>query len=784
MRIPTFLTTGRSGAVLPTLVLVGALLLVPGWGVQRCAAQSFPITPTDEQMFSIGVVQIVVDPSFAFLFAPAPTYAFYYPGYAGPASGILTGPVMYDGNTVIGESDVQVRPSSGSIVVGTPALYPSPAYANVQAYSDFALIPPPFTSTPAGYDEIFTQIKQMSLVGYVDTNGSSCSDPRVPSTHKDPTGQGGGPQVTVKAGPGGMGIGSSLPMNRRSIGIVQQTTGAGDFPAQSFFDVFVEVNLPRVPFTMSDTDFPATGAVLYNDASNPLLIENLSITNLPPEATYVHGQSTAVPIRFRDNHPPYWIAGDVLGYLTLAGHGVFTNVVTATAPCAAATAPGGLLDQTLGPIGSPIPPPPVPWLRPTNSFPTPTASYGSVVNTVVDSSGATNVLDDTVSFTVGTQVLYVRDLSLGNLGNSITPPPPNNSAPYSEANTVATMELSQDGLIWSPGQGTGPASVTISNTTPAGGTTSTFDTEMMSLDLAGNSPLVTTDPSLPVVYPDGVYRTPEEIHATFHGPGLVIVLTHIEHRPFAPVIRDNNGVDEFEQFDSALVGQISMNGDPFVPIQGTGPVQTKVFDKVGRETGFFHTEMLSMSLNVGLVMIRESPTLPSLGQTSITSLGGGLYRIDSFFDVFTELSMDGGQTWIPADGPVRVQAFDPQTGSFMLRESPTKQSLGKHTLRSDPRGHRVSSFFDVFLELSTDGGQTWTPANRAMRLLPSLPPAVPGTIFFRRSGNDAILQWQNEFTLQSTPNLRVPFTDVAGPITTGPYTNTMTGGAKFFRLRN
>jgi hypothetical protein len=228
-------------------------------------------------------------------------------------------------------------------------------------------------------------------------------------------------------------------MNRRSIGIVQQTTGAGDFPAQSFFDVFVEVNLPRVPYTMSDTDFPATGAVLYNDASNPLLIENLSITNLPPEATYVHGQSTAVPIRFRDNHPPYWVAGDVLGYLTLAGHGVFTNVVTATAPCAAATAPGGLLDQTLGPIGSPIPPPPVPWLRPTNSFPTPSASYNSVVNTFVGpSSGITNVLDDTVSFTVGAQVLQLRDLSLGNLGSSIQPPSRNNSAPYGEPNAVVT----------------------------------------------------------------------------------------------------------------------------------------------------------------------------------------------------------------------------------------------------------------------------------------------------------------------------------------------------------
>src|SRR5439155_5514950 len=201
-------------------------------------------------------------------------FAYYYPGYAGPGSGILTGPVMYDSHTIIGESVSHVRPASGSITVGTPSGYPSPAYANVQAYTDYSLVPSQFANAAAGLDEIFTQIKQMDLIGYAPTNGASCSDPRAPSIRKDPAGQGGGPQVTVQAGPGGLGIGSSLPLNRRSIGIVQETTGPGDFPAQSFFDVFVEVTLPPILNTMSIADFPAAGAVLYNDASNPLLIEN------------------------------------------------------------------------------------------------------------------------------------------------------------------------------------------------------------------------------------------------------------------------------------------------------------------------------------------------------------------------------------------------------------------------------------------------------------------------------------------------------------------------------
>ena len=47
-------------------------------------------------------------------------------------------------------------------------------------------------------------------------------------------------------------------------------------------------------------------------------------------------------------------------------------------------------------------------------------------------------------------------------------------------------------------------------------------------------------------------------------------------------------------------------------------------------------------------IIRESPTLASLGQSTITSLPGGQFRIDSFFDIWTEMSIDGGNTWAPA----------------------------------------------------------------------------------------------------------------------------------------
>lgn len=61
----------------------------------------------------------------------------------------------------------------------------------------------------------------------------------------------------------------------------------------------------------------------------------------------------------------------------------------------------------------------------------------------------------------------------------------------------------------------------------------------------------------------------------------------------------------------------------------------------------------------------------STGMTTIKDLGGGLFRIDSFFDVFTELSLDHGRTWndciVPAGQPAcgRV-VLVPEPGTLAL----------------------------------------------------------------------------------------------------------------------
>lgn len=176
--------------------------------------------------------------------------------------------------------------------------------------------------------------------------------------------------------------------------------------------------------------------------------------------------------------------------------------------------------------------------------------------------------------------------------------------------------------------------------------------------------IITNDPTLPpnkgayfLVNPPVKYELP--------GP-LVIELSDILHFGFINVIRIPLGPDEKEAFDSTVTGQISINGGSQSAFTLTGSVETLVFGKTGNTTGTFQTEMLQLDLTGGGIMVRESPTLASLGQTTVTDMGGGTFKIDSFFDIFTELSLDNGTNWIPATGTAERVELVPEPGSLAL----------------------------------------------------------------------------------------------------------------------
>jgi hypothetical protein len=113
-----------------------------------------------------------------------------------------------------------------------------------------------------------------------------------------------------------------------------------------------------------------------------------------------------------------------------------------------------------------------------------------------------------------------------------------------------------------------------------------------------------------------------------------------------------------DDFPASFNGEMSVNGGPDQLTNSSGPVTT--LDQV---FSTYHTEILSMNLSgtspFGPYMIRESPTLTSLGETRITDIGGGMFHVDSFFDVFTELSVDGGNSWIPSQGSSHINLTSP-----------------------------------------------------------------------------------------------------------------------------
>ncbi len=155
--------------------------------------------------------------------------------------------------------------------------------------------------------------------------------------------------------------------------------------------------------------------------------------------------------------------------------------------------------------------------------------------------------------------------------------------------------------------------------------------------------------------PEGVYISPHEYHR-YAAAG--ITLDDPAHYPFTQdVVRERVGNDEIETFESRFTA-VEI-GQGYGPITLTGPVQVMTTDRALSTAGLFDTEIVSMSLSGstptgGVVMIREDPSRASTGSTDIADLGGGLYHIDSFFDVFTELSVDGGNSWIASDSSTRM----------------------------------------------------------------------------------------------------------------------------------
>lgn len=150
---------------------------------------------------------------------------------------------------------------------------------------------------------------------------------------------------------------------------------------------------------------------------------------------------------------------------------------------------------------------------------------------------------------------------------------------------------------------------------------------------------------------NGAYLLSNPVHSNFVGLGS----------PPPPSVP---GACTQHSFGSTVAGNFGL------PVFGFGSTLVEVcFNHQTGNDRFFDTEMLQLDISggslPGTVLIREDSTMASTGLLAIRDIGGGQYMIASFFDVFTELSLNGGQNWIRSDGSTRMTLV-PEPGSLAL----------------------------------------------------------------------------------------------------------------------
>lgn len=286
---------------------VMVLVVIPAFG------QQFP-GPGDDTTSSLGSFKIQVTPQFVPLFFhpnPAPNPPSVCPGFD-PSTNILSSPQLFDPATLIGRS--MPIPDSSNASPPFPAGPPSdlggaPVGSAGTIVSEPMLFPPPGfpckgvsgCSKGPGTAEVHTEVRSLHMTG----SGAAV---RAGVWWNSPTSA------------------SPPPLDKISRGEVESQSGPtgapnNNFPASSFFDVFVQVDVPAC------TSFPGAfpGGTLYN--TMPLVVKNNQVTSFPPKVVYLHDSTSIVPILFLVNGPivnnvPIWQADDILGYFLLVGHGV------------------------------------------------------------------------------------------------------------------------------------------------------------------------------------------------------------------------------------------------------------------------------------------------------------------------------------------------------------------------------------------------------------------------------------------------------------------------------
>ncbi len=159
--------------------------------------------------------------------------------------------------------------------------------------------------------------------------------------------------------------------------------------------------------------------------------------------------------------------------------------------------------------------------------------------------------------------------------------------------------------------------------------------------------------------PGSRYIGSEEFHALYHTPFGRVQLGRPEHFGFTQSSPPPSGIGDTttHEFGSAMEADVWLGHNFLGRANASGPVRVRV-TLVNQEHDrlIFDTEILSMTLTDTFLgnpfTIREDPNRASTGVTTIRPVAGG-YLISSFFDIFTELSL-AGSPFCPSTGSGRM----------------------------------------------------------------------------------------------------------------------------------
>ncbi|UCC30019.1 MAG: hypothetical protein JSU86_17695 [Phycisphaerales bacterium] len=275
-------------------VTVLAALTFAFAGTSPAAAETFddncgldPV-PCDDQTSSRGCYRIVVECRWRPLLTGCPPYNPYNHANGGwDYVSKLYSSTLYDWETKIGRSASHADGDNAD-QNGTPVGSAGTVIA------DGDLVHPAGFEGPPDTREVHTEINRLEMTGHWGE--------------------------TVRAGRPSFDHLLMTPGEVES----ELDDGYEEFPAESFFNVFVEVDIPSCGLFGAGED----SVTVYNDEA--LLVQADGLERFPPRVIYVHGETDAVPVKFRTKYPSgctsgvncVWEAGDVFGWVDLAGHGV------------------------------------------------------------------------------------------------------------------------------------------------------------------------------------------------------------------------------------------------------------------------------------------------------------------------------------------------------------------------------------------------------------------------------------------------------------------------------